>query len=73
LLSDGIGAAVVMLRKINGAPLVRYSIQGWFGAIWWETPTKLLMEANGKTQAATVRCKVDVCNRATDLSPTPEI
>jgi len=73
LLSDGIGPADVMVRKIGGAPLVHYSIQGWFGAIWWETPTKLLMQANGRHKAATVRCKVAVCDRATALSPTPEI
>ena len=29
---------------------MHYSINGWFGRIWWETPTKLLMESNGKTQ-----------------------
>ena len=73
LLSDGIGPADVMVRKIGGAPVVHYSIGGYFGRIWWETGTKLLMEANGKTQAATVRCKVDVCNRASDLTPTPSL
>jgi hypothetical protein len=73
LLSDGIGPADVMVRKIGGAPVVHYSIGGFFGRIWWETGTKLLMEANGKTQAATVRCKVEVCNRASDLTPTPDL
>jgi hypothetical protein len=72
LLSDGIGPADVMVRKRGGAPLAHYSIAGWFGRIWWETPTKLLMESNGKTQSAVVRCKVAVCNRATDLEPTPD-
>jgi hypothetical protein len=73
LLSDGIGPADVMVRKIGGAPVVHYSINGWFGRIWWETGTKLLMESNGNTLSATVRCKVDVCNRATDLVPAPDI
>ncbi len=73
LLSDGIGPADVIVRKIGGAPLVHYSINGWFGRIWWETGTKLLMESNGNTLSATVRCKLDVCNRATDLVPTPDI
>jgi hypothetical protein len=73
LLSDGIGPADVMVRRIGGAPVVHYSINGWFGRIWWETPTKLLMEANGKSQSATVRCKVELCNRATDLEPTPNL
>ena len=67
LLSDGIGPADVMVRKIGGAAVAHYSINGWFGRIWWETPTKLLMESNGNTQSATVRCKVELCNRATDL------
>ena len=49
-----------MVRKIGGAAVAHYSINGWFGRIWWETPTKLLMESNGKTQAATVRCKVEL-------------
>jgi hypothetical protein len=73
LLSDGLGPRDVMVRKIGGAPVVHYSINGWFGRIWWETPTKLLMESNGKSQSAVVRCKVDVCNRATDLEPTPNL
>ena len=30
------------------------------------------MRANGKTQSAVVRCVVTVCDRATDLEPTPE-
>lgn len=72
LLSDGIGPADVMVRKIGGAPVVHYSINGFFGRIWWETPTKLLMQSNGRTQSATVRCKVELCNRATDLAPAPD-
>ena len=73
LLGDGIGPADVMVRKIGGAPVAHYSINGYFGRIWWETPTKLLMESNGRTQSATVRCKVALCNRATDLAPTPDL
>jgi hypothetical protein len=73
LLSDGIGPADVMVRKIGGAPVAHYSINGWFGRIWWETPTKLLMESNGAVKSAVVRCKVELCNRATGLTPTPDI
>ena len=73
LLSDGIGPADVMVRKIGGTPVVHYSINGWFGRIWWETPTKLLMESNGKSKSAVVRCKVALCNRATALAPAPNI
>lgn len=73
LLSDGIGPADIVLRKIGGTALAQYTINGFFGRIWWETPTKLLMEANGRVQAATVRCKVTSCNRASDLRPTPDL
>ena len=73
LLSDGVGPRDVVLRRIGGTQLAHYAINGWFGRIWWETPTKLLMESNGKTQTATVRCKVATCDRATDLSPTPDL
>ncbi len=73
LLSDGIGPADVMVRKVGGTPLVHYSINGWFGRIWWEKPTRLLMESNGAHKSAVVRCKVELCNRATALAPTPDI
>jgi len=72
LLTDGLGAADVMLHKIGGALLAHYTVAGWFGAIGWETPTALLLESNGTTQSATIRCQVADCNRATDLAPTPD-
>jgi hypothetical protein len=72
ILSDGIGPADIVLRKISGKKLVHYTIKGFFGRIWWESPTQLLMDANGRTKAATVRCQVATCNRATDLRPTPD-
>ena len=73
LLSDGIGSADIVLRKVNGTELAHYTIDNFFGRVWWETNTKLLMEANGRTKAATVRCRVADCNRATDLHPTPDL
>ena len=73
LLSDGIGPADVMVRKIGGAALAHYSVNGWFGRVWWETPTKLLLESNGRTRSAVIRCKVELCDRATALKPTPEL
>ena len=72
LLTDGLGARDVIVRKANGKELAHYTVGFFFGRVWWETGTKLLMDANGKTQAATVRCKVADCNRATDLHPTPD-
>ena len=73
LLSDGIGPADIMVRKQGGAAVAHYRINGWFGRIDWETNTKLLMESNGATQSALVRCKVAECNRASALSPTPDL
>ena len=73
ILSDGIGPADIVLRKVSGKELAHYTITGFFGRIWWESATRLLMDANGPTQAATVRCRVATCNRATDLRPTPDL
>jgi hypothetical protein len=73
LLSDGIGPADILVRKANGTLLAHYTIDNFFGRVWWESNTKLLFDANGKTKAATVRCQVADCNRASDLRPTPEL
>jgi hypothetical protein len=73
LLTDGLGSRDVVVRKVNGKKLAHYTVGFFFGRVWWETGTKLLMEANGKTLAATVRCQVADCNRATDLHPTPDL
>ncbi len=73
LLSDGIGPADIMVRKAGGRALAHYSIDGWFGRIAWETDTRLLMESNGAVKAALVRCRIDVCNRASRLTPTPQL
>lgn len=72
LLTDGLGSRDVVVRKVNGKRLAHYTVNFFFGRVWWETNTKLLMDANGKVRAATVRCVVAVCNRATDLRPTPD-
>jgi hypothetical protein len=72
LLTDGLGARDVIVRKANGKELAHYTVNSFFGTVWWESDTELLLNANGKTQAATVRCVVAVCNRATDLRPTPD-
>jgi hypothetical protein len=74
LLSDGIGPADVLVHRADtGKELAHYTIAGYFGRVWWESGTQLLMEANGRSQAATVRCKIAVCNRASDLRPTPDL
>ena len=72
LMTDGLGSRDVVVRKATGKELAHYTVGFFFGRVWWETGTKLLMDANGKTQAATVRCQVAACNRATDLHRTPD-
>ena len=73
LQTDGLGSRDVIVRKANGTQVAHYTVGFFFGRVWWETGTKLLMDANGKSQAATVRCKVADCNRASDLRPTPDL
>jgi len=69
ILSDGIGPSEAAVRTVGGRLLGRYSVQGWFGALTFESPKALLLETNGKRQATTVRCVRDVCERASDLAP----
>lgn len=73
LLADGIGPNVVLVRKTDGRRLALYSIAGYFGRIDFETPQALLLDSFGRTQHAVVRCVVTVCDRATDLEPTPPL
>lgn len=69
LLSDGLGATDVRLRRAGGRLLAHYSTAGWFGALQWETRTALLLDTNGARRAATVRCAVADCERASRLRP----
>lgn len=70
ILSDGLGPSDAWLRKAGGSLLAHYST-GYFGQIWWETNTALLLDANGTKRAATVRCVVADCERASDLRDVP--
>ena len=70
ILSDGLGPAAVTVRRTHGKSLARYTAE-WFGTLRWETNTALLLDTNGRTKAATVRCDVTSCSRATDLKPVP--
>lgn len=65
ILSDGIGPGEVWTRTLDGTLTARYSTY-WFGRIQYESPTALLLEANGKKSAATVRCTGTVCENTTD-------
>ena len=65
ILSDGIGPGEVLEREIDGTLLDDYSTN-WFGAITFESNTNLLLEVNGDTLSATVRCSEGECENATD-------
>jgi hypothetical protein len=65
ILSDGIGPNEVREREIDGTLLGDYST-GWFGTITFETSTNLLLDVNGDTLSATVRCSEGDCENATD-------
>ena len=68
LLADGLGPGYVAMRSITGQKYGAYRVhRGWFGDIYFETPTALLFEANGPRKAATVRCTDTGCERASDL------
>ena len=69
ILSDGIGPEEATVRTVSGKLVGRYTVQGWFGALTFESSRALLLETNGKRQATTVRCDRDDCERAADLDP----
>jgi hypothetical protein len=71
ILSDGLGPTAVTVRRTHGAALARYTAE-WFGGLRWETNTALLLDTNGRTKTATVRCDVSACSRASDLEPVPQ-
>ena len=73
ILSDGIGPSMVLLRRTHGRLLARYTTRGWFGAVTWETGTRLLLDTNGRSRAATVRCVVKDCERASGLRPVEDL
>ncbi len=72
ILSDGIGPSEVWLRKSGGKLLAHYTSE-WFGLLWWESDASLLLDTNGKTKSATVRCLVADCERASDLRAAPSL
>lgn len=72
ILSDGIGPSQVNVRTYGGQRLASYTAS-WFGTITWEDATHLALFTNGKKHSAWVRCKVDECERASDLKPVQEL
>ena len=72
IVDDGIGPGMVTVRRVQGgAALARYRTQ-WFGEVRWESDTALLLDANGERKAATVRCVLADCERASNLTPVPQ-
>lgn len=65
ILSDGIGPSAVWEREIDGTVLGDYTTN-WFGRIGFEDNLDLLLDVNGDTRAATVRCREGSCENATD-------
>ena len=72
ILVDGHGPGKVTLRTVTGTKLAQYRTDGWFGEIMWEDDDTILLDTNGKAEAATVRCTVAVCENGTDPEPTEE-
>lgn len=72
IVDDGLGPSVVNVRRVkHGAALAHYTTK-WFGELRWESSTALLLDANGERKAATVRCVLTDCERASDLEPAPQ-
>ena len=72
LLSDGIGPREVLVRSVGGRKLAHYATT-WFGRLQWESPTALVLDANGQSQRALVRCVRAACERVSPLTPTPQV
>lgn len=71
ILSDGIGPRVVDVLSDTGVRLAEYRVADWFGRIDFESNRALLLEANGRSRQAVVRCVSGTCERATGTRPTP--
>lgn len=69
ILSDGVGPGEVRQRATDGTRLVSYTSR-WFGLLEWEDDDTLLLEANSRRNGALVRCDLDKCERASDVSPS---
>jgi hypothetical protein len=73
ILSDGLGPNAVTVRTVAGKPVGSYQVNnGWFGELVFESPDALLLETSGPHKSATVRCKRAVCERASELTKTPQ-
>lgn len=67
LRADGLGPGEVTARRTKGGKTLATYQTYWFSSITWESNQALVMDANAKKRAATVRCEVDDCERASGL------
>ena len=65
ILTDGLGPGEIHLREIDGTRLATYATN-WFSGWEWESPSTVLLDVNGRRKSATVRCRFDACENATD-------
>lgn len=69
ILSDGPGPNLVQVRGARGRLLDTYRSR-WFGAIAWETDSRLLLQAGDRKTVAMVRCTLRRCERISRLYRT---
>ena len=65
ILTDGLGPGEIRLRSTSGTRLATWTTS-WFTNWQWETPSTVLLEANGRRKASVVRCTLADCENATD-------
>jgi len=68
LLTDGLGSRDVWWHAAGGRVLAHYTAR-LFGVLRWESDRALLLDTDGARKAATVRCVVRDCERASALRP----
>jgi hypothetical protein len=66
ILSDGLGPTKVTARTARGGLVATYRAR-WFGDVYWETESALLLDAHGTRRATVARCVADACERAERL------
>jgi len=70
ILSDGLGPTQVWARRGDGQLEASYTAR-WFGDIYWESETALLLETHGRRQVTTARCVATACERAERVRREP--
>jgi hypothetical protein len=65
ILTDGLGPGRFTLRKTTGRRLAVYEAPYYFGRIWFEDATRVLVDTFSRNAGAVVRCDGAGCERAT--------